>query len=126
MARILVIDDNALVIEVARQALEGAGHEVTVTLSALGATALGMRCRAELVLLDVCMPALRGDSLVPVLRQSLPHTAILFYSALDERELAQLAAKQQVDGYILKTVRPSQLVRTINEVLRTRERFKTI
>jgi DNA-binding NarL/FixJ family response regulator len=85
-----------------------------------------MRARAELVLLDVCMPALRGDSLVPVLRQSLPHAAIVFYSALDERELALLALKLQVEGYILKTVRPSQLVRTINEVLRTRERLKTI
>ena len=61
---ILVIDDNAVVLEMTRSTLEMAGFRVFTRERTVGAIGIILEERPDLVLLDVNMPNLSGDSLV--------------------------------------------------------------
>jgi len=65
--KILVVDDD----EVARQAivelLESHGHEVTAASSPLGVTKQVLQEHYDVVVLDVVMPSMRGDTLAALL-----------------------------------------------------------
>ena len=67
---ILVIDDNAVVLEVTRSTLEHAGFRVVTRDRASGAIAAVLQERPDLVLLDVNMPNMTGDSLADVLSRT--------------------------------------------------------
>ena len=119
MAKIVVIDDNPQVAEIARQALSGGGHEVVVVNSAFQALPTLRRERPAFVLIDISMPALTGDALVPLIKADpgFKGMTIVLYSALSLDHLRELSAKSGADGFIEKTVRPSELLRRVNEWL---------
>lgn len=120
MAKIFVVDDNPLVGAVARSVLAGAGHHVTVFDSPFGTTAAAKRTAVDLILLDVCMPALRGDVLAELLQKSVPGVPILFYSALEPDELSKLVKRHGAVGFVGKSVKPYELVMRVNSVLESR------
>ena len=59
--KVVVIDDDPIVLDVVRGTLRDMGHEVETRASALGAAACVLRERPDLVLVDISMPALPGD-----------------------------------------------------------------
>lgn len=112
--RIMVIDDDLQVLQVTRDLLEHEGFDVIVRHQGLGATSAIRASRPDLVLLDLNMPALSGESLVPLLRanehsRSVP---VLLYSANDEESLTRCVARLGVAGYIRKGA-PIELLRRV-------------
>lgn len=118
--RILIVDDHTIVrkglamvlrlepdFEVAGEAADGAE----------GLT-LARQLQPDLVLLDLMMPEMDGQSLAAALRSELPEVRILFLSGaeLDERLLDVLA--QGVDGYVMKDIEPDDLRQAIRAVAR--------
>ena len=61
-AKILVVDDDPLVRDAVAQLLERAGFRVETHDSGFGLVMAIRTHRPDLVLLDVSMPGLRGDS----------------------------------------------------------------
>lgn len=117
-ARVLVIDDSPMTIQLISGALEGAGLEVE---TASDLATLDQRLEGkpfELVLVDVNMPEMYGDDVVEFLRIQRKLTAKLFlYSDLPEPELAQKAANAQADGYIAKSTGLEAAVEAVREAL---------
>jgi len=72
--RILVVDDSVLIREVARVALESAGHEVVAAESGERALAEAASERPDAILLDVVMPDMDGPATLAALRDQA-HTA---------------------------------------------------
>lgn len=106
--KILVVDDDLVVLEVTRALLEGLGHVVVTRDSALGTAAEILRERPDVVLVDVQMPALTGDKLVEVIRDLRLmdqgcEPAIILYSGESGQDLEKLAQRPGVLGYIEKT-----------------------
>lgn len=103
-ARVLVIDDSPMTVQLISQALSSAGFEVK---SATDLAALDQRLAGgtfELVLVDVNMPEMYGDDVVEFLRAQRHLKARLYlYSDLNEAELAAKAASSGADGYITKS-----------------------
>lgn len=103
--KILVIDDDEKILNVAKRNLESAGYEVVTASSALKMPQIVQREKPDLVLLDVEMPALSGEhvldlaTLFPFLRT----TPIVLHSAKSDEELQSLVARSQAKGYIKKT-----------------------
>lgn len=104
-AKILVIDDDAPTLAVARRQLEAAGYEVVTTESALKLPMLVQREKPDLVLLDVEMPALRGEHVLELssMFDFLREIPIVLHSAKSEEDLQALVAKSHARGYIRKT-----------------------
>lgn len=102
---ILVVDDDPALLETTRAILEMEGFEVHTQLGAFGTGSLVQRLDPDLILLDVHMPALSGDNLVPLLRAgttSNRDVPIVFHSSNDEASLRALVMKLGVRGYVCK------------------------
>lgn len=102
--RVLVVDDDRMQLEVVRAWLESDGFEVTTMDTPFGATAAVLRERPQIVLLDIGMPGLDGNSLAEAMRRGrAAETSIVFYSGRSRAQLAELTERQGALGFIEKT-----------------------
>ncbi len=103
-ARVLVIDDSPMIVELLIKALASAGIEAD---SATDLASLDERLkggRHELVLVDVNMPEMYGDDVVEFLRAQRQVSAqLVLYSDLPEPELKAKTESSGADGYITKS-----------------------
>lgn len=118
---IVVIDDDDLVLTSTAEVLEHAGYRVLTRNRPSGCVAMILQEKPDLVLLDVCMPTVSGDTLVKLFGRASPHskTIILLYSALDEPLLRSKAKGSGAHGYVMKASGPSVLLRTLKQWLRS-------
>jgi len=113
--RIMIVDDSEICRESARISLEEHGFEVVLLDSPFGFSRRLIQDKPDLVLMDVSMPALQGDSLVEIaLQRRLHECTILLFSSLPEPELAELAKRCGAAGFVPKTGDPELLVRTVS------------
>ena len=66
--RVLVIDDDELVLQVIRDLLENIGYAVFTMVSPIGATQTIMTEQIQAVVVDLNMPVMRGDRFISLLR----------------------------------------------------------
>src|SRR6187551_234091 len=116
---ILVIDDNAVVLEVTRSTLEQAGFRVVTRDRASGAVVAILHERPDLVLLDVNMPNMTGDSLADILgrTRATRGTLVVLYSSLPANALRMKALAVGAHGFIQKTGAQAELVRQVRAFL---------
>jgi len=116
---ILVIDDNAVVLEATRSTLEQAGFRVVTRDRANGAVVAVLNERPDLVLLDVNMPNMTGDSLADILSRTRATrgTLVVLYSSLPANALRMKAMAAGAHGFIQKTGVQTELVRQVRAFL---------
>lgn len=117
--RILLVDDDPLVRNAVGEILERAGFTVDTHDSGFGLALAIRECEPELVLLDVSMPGLRGDSAlkaVDSLAYNLPPSRIVLFSGIPAEELRLKATGLGVAS-IHKPIAASQLVDRIKQLM---------
>ncbi|MEO8180756.1 MAG: response regulator [Deltaproteobacteria bacterium] len=117
---IVVVDDCEVTLASTAETLERAGYRVITRNRSAGCVALMLQEKPDLVLLDVCMPTVAGDTLVKLFSRASPNsgTIILLYSALDEALLESKANASGAHGYVMKTNDGAALLRAIRRYLR--------
>jgi CheY-like chemotaxis protein len=102
--KILVVDDNEMLLDVTKQILAHARYEVRTHHGGLGLVNLVSRFQPDLVLLDINMPEVSGDDLALLLRAhgDTSGVRIVFYSSNDEDSLRRSVSACGVHGYICK------------------------
>ncbi len=119
MARILLLDDSALVLNATKLALEAGHHEVYATSDTAVFFISLEKWRPDLALVDVSMPTLEGDAVVWIARAHQLHACrIVLYSAKAPAELEKLVASSGADGFICKTSDEVALRREVTDALR--------
>lgn len=118
--RVVVIDDDDFEREFLVDLLRTAGFNVSSLRSVFGVTNHLVHEQAQVVVLDVMMPSIRGDKLATLLRRNpaLPKLAVVLISSLPEAEIAPIMAEVQVDAFVSKAHVRSDLAATINSVVR--------
>ena len=103
--KIVVIDDDAKALSVAKRLLEAAGYEVITTESPLRMPQLVQREKPNLILLDLEMPALSGEHVLDftTLFDFLREIPIVLHSSKNEDDLKSLVERSPAIGYIRKT-----------------------
>ena len=116
---ILVVDDNAVVLEMTRSTLEMAGFRVHTRDRTAGAIVTILQDRPDLVLLDVNMPHVTGDSIADILSRTRAArgTLVVLYSSLPANALRMKALATGAHGFILKTSVQADLVRQVRSFL---------
>jgi two-component system, cell cycle sensor histidine kinase and response regulator CckA len=101
---VLVVDDEEVVRETAKKALERLGYTVLVADSGLAAVDMFRRHPADIavVLLDLSMPHMNGEETLPELRKIRPEARVIISSGYSEAETMALFRGQQVSGFIQK------------------------
>src|SRR5271166_3555378 len=116
---VLIVDDDDDLASMTSRSLGSHGMQVTTISTSLGASKLARRVRPDVVLLDVELPALTGDALVGLLRQSAPPgTRIVLYSSHDDGALRAIARRTGADGWISKSADAETLARYLTRVAR--------
>jgi DNA-binding response OmpR family regulator len=112
--RVLVVEDDAVQLEMIQRSLRLEGFEVTATRAALGVSNLVRSFEPDAVLIDVNIPALTGDRLLTVARKHAPKTTRFFlFSACDESRLRALAAETGADGWMSKSTASGEVAARI-------------
>lgn len=120
MRPILVVDDDAKILELVRTYLVRAGHDV-VTASDGDQALVRMRDKPALIVLDVMLPGVDGLELTRHLRENLDRVPILIISArgtVDDRIRGLIDG---ADDYMSKPFSPAELVERVNALLRRSE-----
>ncbi|MGQ0504429.1 MAG: response regulator [Myxococcaceae bacterium] len=103
-ARVLVIDDSPMLIELMLKALTASGVEA---VGAMDLASLDERLASgafDLILVDVNMPEMFGDDVVEFLRTQRKVTSkLVLYSDISEEDLSAKAKSSGADGFIIKT-----------------------
>jgi len=96
-------------------------EEIGVSIAgacANGAAALKAveHAHVDIVLTDISMPIMNGIELAAALRVSHPKTKIIFMSCHDEFDFAKSAIDMEIAGYILKPIKPEELMQAVGKV----------
>jgi PAS domain S-box-containing protein len=117
---ILVVDDESVVREMARKALERQGYRVL--LANRGPEAIDVVKRhpgdITLVFLDLSMPGMGGEEVLPELRKIRPHAKVIVSSGYSETETMRRFAGQEVSGFLHKPFTSTALAEKVKRALR--------
>jgi DNA-binding response OmpR family regulator len=119
--RILLIDDDVLILELFKAVLSAEGYRVNTAknLAELDRRLHAFDERPDLVLVDVQMPELEGDEITLMLRTVRNvQVPVFLVSSLDEHDLALRAADVGATGWISKTAGITSLAKKVNDVLK--------
>jgi CheY-like chemotaxis protein len=102
--------------------LRRAGYRVLERNRGTGCVGMILQEKPDLVLLDVFMPGVAGDTLVKLITRARVEQEIivLLHSTLDEQRLRGKAEASGAHGYVTKTSDGATLLQTVRHWLRTK------
>jgi CheY-like chemotaxis protein len=117
--KVMVVDDDATVLEVTAAVLEQHGYDVRTRESALGTSLAIIREKPDVVLLDVHMPGLSGNRLAELMAPKPGRVSplVILHSASSLSELEQLAAGCGAADVMEKTANPVAFMRRFESIL---------
>ncbi len=117
--KVLLVDDEADIIELLKYNLEKEGYQVSTALNGRDALKTAKAVRPDLIVLDIMMPGMDGVEVCNHLRQmpEFKHTLITFLTARSE-DYSQIAGFEAgADDYIPKDIFATEhLVTTLQEL----------
>jgi CheY-like chemotaxis protein len=116
--RILIIDDEASVREIARDILSGLGYTVDVAPDGKQGVEFYLDRQAEidLVLLDVNMPVMGGKEAFGLLRSARPDLPILIVTGYGKESIEASRLAKDVNGFIQKPFQIETLALKVRQV----------
>jgi DNA-binding NarL/FixJ family response regulator len=114
---LLVVDDEPLVRDAVREILETDG-EIETRVAGDGREAVDMvdRYRPDVVLMDIRMPVLDGLAATQEIRRRHPEQRIVVLTTFGDAEHVDRAVALGVDGFLLKSGDPIELLRGVRAV----------
>jgi len=120
VGRILVVDDDAAIRTVVREALRREGHEVETAASVAEQRKAMARFAPDLLVTDVILPDGNGLDLVPEMLASNPGMPVIVLSAQNTLATAVRATEQGAFEYLPKPFDLEELCRAVEDGLRSR------
>lgn len=122
MSKILVVDDDRLVLATVSHGLAQAGYEVIDADNGDDAILLARQHRPDLALLDIRMEGKSGFDVAEYLRE-VGHTPFVFLSAFSDDATRAKVESLGAYGYLVKPLDVSQILPTVASALeRARQR----
>lgn len=115
--RVLVVDDEPMVLEVVSTYLQRDGFRVTTASSGAEALAAVDRDPPDLLVLDVMLPEIDGFDLLARIRRSSDMPVILLTARTEEPDRV-LGLELGADDYVVKPFSPRELAARVRSVLR--------
>lgn len=117
MKRILIIDDDSLVLKSCQRVLEETGYDITAVTSGAEAYPLLEQRGFDLVLVDMKMPGEDGVQVIEHIRSKGLDTPILGMSGYSTGETIKQSLEGGADDFISKPFRPDELVQAVQNIL---------
>ncbi len=122
--KILVVDDEADILELVKYNLKKEGYDVKTAANGMDAVEIARSFLPDLVLLDIMMPHQDGVETCRQLREipELINTYLVFLTARSEEYSEVAAFDIGADDYITKPIKPRALISRIGAMFRRGER----
>lgn len=115
--KILVVDDDRVLIDVVSFTLRRAGFQVIQAYDGLSAIETWAKTKPDLIILDVNIPKLDGFAVCRQIRQQSTTPIILLTVRTDEEDIIR-GLELGADDYIQKPFSPRQLVARVRAAIR--------
>jgi response regulator NasT len=115
--RLLLLDDDRLVLATLGEGLRQAGYRVSTASSADEAEDILAGGGIDLAILDVRMPGRSGIDLARQLHAADSNVPFIFLTAYSDDELVEQASESGAMGYVVKPADPDRLVPAIEAAL---------
>jgi len=120
--KILVVDDEDIVLESCQAVFELEGFEVMLVASADKAIEAMKNDNFALLLIDVKMPKHDGMYLMGKIKEQWPNIPIIVMSGYCTTETIKEAFKMGAANFIAKPFEPDELVETVRQTIKKEER----
>ena len=119
MAKILVVEDNALNIKLFCDLLSAHGHQTQAVTDSRDAVAMARAFAPDLVITDIQLPHIGGLELIGLMRddpalKDVPIMAVTAYSASGDDERIRAAGAQ---AYVSKPISVARFAQTVDALL---------
>jgi DNA-binding response OmpR family regulator len=130
MSKILLVEDDAMLLDVMHNILEAEGYEIYPASNGKQALDLFVSIKPDLIVSDIMMPEMDGFALLESVRVMPTGVTVpfLFLSALSQRGDVSRARLLGVDDYLFKPFDAAELISAVRSRLerrRTVELFDT-
>lgn len=110
---VLVVDDEADLLEIVRDRLEVAGYRVLTARDGLEALERVRIARPDCIILDLKMPHLSGFDALPEIRRAAPGAHVIVLTGSPNRLLAETCRARGADDFLLKPFDAGELLRLL-------------
>jgi len=120
--RILIVDDDRDILESLRILLKAKGYEIETAETGKEALDKFATASFDLALLDVKLPDMEGPELLARIRSNTPSSStikIMLTGSASRKDMME-SLSHGADGYILKPIKPRDLVKLLEEKLKTK------
>lgn len=130
LKRILIVDDEADILEIISYNLIKEGYEILTAKNGIEALEKIVPFKPDLVILDIMMPKMSGVEACKIIRSKPEYndTLIIFLTALNDESSQIKGLETGADDFISKPISPKVLVSRVNAIFRrlNKEEGKTI
>ena len=119
MAKILVVDDDPLMLLACQHFLIGEGYQVLGATDGLSALEMARKERPDLIILDLMLPKLDGFEVCNMLKADEKFKAIkiLMVTGRKDENTIETSKEAGADGYLTKGCSPQRLLEVIKRLL---------
>jgi two-component system, cell cycle sensor histidine kinase and response regulator CckA len=117
---ILVVDDELAIIEIIKSTLEFSNYKVLTAQNGIEALAIYTKHKDEirLVLIDIMMPLMDGETAISTLQIINPQVQIIAMSGLARAEKLVQTTGVDIQGFLAKPFTPKQLLSFVQKIFR--------
>ena len=119
MKKILIVDDEADIIEILKFVLEAQGYECVTAMDGEAGLNLAREINPDLIILDVMMPKMNGYKISRLLKfdEKYKNIPILMITARSQEEDKALGEETGADEYITKPFEVDYVVEKVKSYL---------
>ena len=115
--KILIVDDEADVLDLCRRILEAKSYPVKTALNGDEAIILAQQEHFDLLLTDIKMPGMSGLEIAQVLKQSDPGVICVIMTGYSTMDMVIEALKLGIDEFVMKPFAPEELSMAVAKAL---------
>lgn len=117
--RVLIIDDDAIVVKLAGAILASAGYDVISSTDAAVGLEMAMKEKVDLIVLDVMLPVINGFNICRLLKsqEKYKKIPIVLLTSRSEDEDRKIGLQVGADEYIAKPLNRENFLNIIKELL---------
>ncbi len=120
--KILIVDDEEIVLSLARDALEDLGYEVVLSGDGKDALEIIKKEYFDFILTDIRMPLVSGLELARLAREILPSVGIIFMTGYANLNTAKDAIKEGAYDYIMKPFELAELRQAVKNAIKKKRK----